>query len=172
MKLKTHVFRAHHPGWAFAPISGEGAALHGGRFNPVGRPALYTSITQQGAWTEAQQGFPFKAQPVTICAYEVDCDDIEDLNDPGACKRLGVAMDDLSCAWEDLADRGETPPSWDLAERLVAKGVAGIVVPSFAPGATAAMRNVVFWKWGGKLPHQVRVIDDLGRLPQDCSSWV
>lgn len=156
MNLKTRVFRAHHPGWAFAPASGEGAALRGGRFNPVGRPALYTSINQQGAWMEAQQSFPFKAQPVSICVYEVDCNDIEDLCDPGARKRLDVTMSDLFCAWEDLASRGQTPPSWDLTERLIAMGIAGIIVPSFAPGATHAMRNLVFWNWSEEPSHQVR----------------
>jgi RES domain-containing protein len=30
------------------------------------------------AWLEAQQGFAFKAQPLTICAYDVDCADIAD----------------------------------------------------------------------------------------------
>ncbi|MFZ3583121.1 RES family NAD+ phosphorylase [Loktanella sp. DJP18] len=158
-------------GWAFAPISGDGAALHGGRFNPTGRPALYTSLTQQCAWTEAQQGFAFKAQPVTTCAYAVDCDDIEDLCDPDTCKRLGVNATDLSCPWEDIVDRGTIPPSWELAERLMTANVAGIVVPSFAPGATVTMQNVVFWDWSEDRPHQVRVIDDFGRLPRDRSSW-
>jgi RES domain-containing protein len=33
------------------------------------------------AWLEAQQAFPFKAQPMTPCAYEVDCGDVLDLTD-------------------------------------------------------------------------------------------
>jgi RES domain-containing protein len=53
------VFRAHNPRWAFAPTSGEGAARHGGRFNPPGTLALYTALSPKTAWTEAQQGFPF-----------------------------------------------------------------------------------------------------------------
>jgi RES domain-containing protein len=58
-----------------------------------------------------------------------------------------------------------------LAECLTADGVAGIMVPSFAKGAMTADINVVFWDWGRELPHQVRVIDDENRLPQDASSW-
>ena len=68
-------------------------------------------------------------------------------------------------------DQGLIPPRWDLAERRIAVDTSGIVVPSFAPGATSIMRNVVFWDWGYDLPHQVRVIDDLGRLPRNRSSW-
>jgi hypothetical protein len=32
---------------------------------------------------EAQQGFPFKAQFMTLCGYAVDCEDLADLTDPG-----------------------------------------------------------------------------------------
>ena len=42
VKLTGFVYRAHNPRWAFAPDSGQGAASAGGRFNPVGMPALYT----------------------------------------------------------------------------------------------------------------------------------
>jgi RES domain-containing protein len=100
----------------------------------------------ESAWLEAQQGFAFKAQPLTICAYDVDCADIADLGDHEARRDLGVEMDELACAWEDMAARGVEPPSWRLAKRLIAEKYAGIVVPSFAPGAGPADRNVVFWQ--------------------------
>ena len=171
MRLQGLVYRAHDPKWAFDPASGDGAALHGGRFNRPRRAALYTSLDQQGAWTEAQQGFPFKAQPVAICTYEVDCENVEDLRDPDTCATLGVSAADLSCPWEDLANTGATPPSWNIADRLISCGVSGVIVPSYAPGAVSGMANVVFWTWGDAPPHQVRVVDDLGRLPRDRSSW-
>ena len=63
------------------------------------------------------------------------------------------------------------PPSWAITERLVAAGIAGVVVPSFAKGAVAADINAVFWDWAPNPPHQVRVIDDDQRLPGDASSW-
>lgn len=171
MKLRAQVFRAHNPRWSFAPTSGDGAARHGGRFNPVGTPALYTSATPEGAWREAQQGFAFKAQPLLICAYDIDCDDVADLGDDAVRALLGVGTVELACAWEDMASRGMTPPSWHLARRLFALGTAAVVVPSFAPGALASDRNVVFWRWSDTLPHQVRVIDDHGRLPKNDRSW-
>jgi len=144
LRLRTRVYRAHHPRWAFARHSGEGAARHGGRFNPKGMPALYTSQRVETAWLEAQQGFPFKPQPLTICAYEVDCEDIVDLTEPGELARLAIAPADLSAPWEDLASKGKLPPSWAMARRLVADGAASIVVPSLAPGAGGADVNVVF----------------------------
>jgi RES domain-containing protein len=134
-------------------------------------PALYTSLRFQTAWLEAQQAFPFKPQPMTICAYDVDCDDVLDLTDPATLAAHGLNPDDLSCPWEDLSTRGLMPPSWTLAKRLAGEGVSAIVVPSFAAGATAADANVVFWDWSRDPPHQVRVIDDQGRLPRDSRSW-
>lgn len=134
-------------------------------------PALYTALKMPTAWLEAQQAFPFKAQPMTLCAYEVDCDDILNLTDAGTCEAHSIAPSDLSCPWELMQARGVTPPSWDLAFRLAGEGYAGIIVPSFAAGATADDRNLVFWKWADALPHSVKVIDDDHRLPKDDRSW-
>lgn len=166
------VYRAHHPRWAYDPTSGEGASRHGGRFNRPGTPALYTSLRPETAWLEAQQGFAFKAQPMTICGYDVDCADIVDLTSSNDLKTLGVASSDLACPWEDMADRGEAPPTWILADRLIAGGAAGVIVPSYAHRAGPDDCNLVFWTWGRVPPHKVCVVDDHGRLPKDDSAWI
>lgn len=165
MRLTGTVFRAHHPRWSFAPASGTGAAIYGGRFNPVGMPALYTSLRMETAWMEAQQGFPLKAQPLTICAYDVDCDDVADLTRAQDRARFGIAAEDLRCAWKSLLAHGIVPPTWQLARRLVAAGIAAIIVPSFVRGARPDDRNVVFWDWSDQPPHRLQVIDDENRLP-------
>jgi RES domain-containing protein len=165
------VYRAHHPRWAFDPLSGDGAAKFGGRFNPKGTPALYTSLSVKTAWLEAQQGFAFKAQPLTVCAYDVSSSDILDATDSSVRSSCHIDLDDLSCPWEMFASKGQRVPSWDLVVRLSANGVAGMIVPSFAPGAQEA-QNLVFWDWSNDAPHKVIVIDDQARLPKDQSSWV
>jgi RES domain-containing protein len=166
LRLRTRVWRAHNPLWAWAPDSGEGAAIHGGRFNPKGLPALYTSTGIVTAMAEAQQGFVRKAQPMTMVAYEVDCRDVLDLRDARTLSDEGIAGGDLGCTWQLLAATGAPVPSWRLAQRLVAKGIAAVIVPSFAPGAAPGEANVVFWRWSRALPHQVLPIDDHGRLPR------
>jgi RES domain-containing protein len=171
LRLRGTVYRAHNPKWAFAPESGEGAAAAGGRFNRRGMKALYTSLRFETAWLEAQQAFPFKAQPLTLCAYEVDCEDVLDLTEPATLAAESIVESDLACAWKDMEMRGVRPPSWVLADRLTQRGIAGIVVPSYASGAAAADINAVFWDWGPSPPHQVRVIDTEHRLPRDSRSW-
>lgn len=170
MRFEGLVYRAHNPRWAFEPTSGEGASLHGGRFNPKGRAALYTSLRVETAWLEAQQGFAFKAQPMTMCAYEVDCAAMLDLTDPATLAEHAIHPRDLSCPWEDLASRRQPVPSWALADRLIAMGIAGIRVPSFAFRARPDDVNLVFWKWDAS-PNTVIVVDPLGRLPQNARSW-
>jgi RES domain-containing protein len=171
VKLTGFVYRAHNPRWAFAPDSGQGAASAAGRFNPVGMPALYTALRFETAWLEAQQAFPFKAQPMTLCAYEVDCEDVLDLTDTATLAVHGITPADLACPWKDLSTRGIKPRSWEITERLFEAKTAGVIVPSFAKGAIATDVNVVFWDWAPDPPHQVRVIDDDQRLPKDASSW-
>jgi RES domain-containing protein len=113
---------------------------------------LYTSRRFETAWLEAQQGFAFKAQPLTLVAYDVDCDDVADLTHPATCTGLGVSGNDLACAWEDLASRGIDPPSWQIARRLYDDGTAAIIVPSYAPGANEDDINIVFWRWSDIKP--------------------
>ena len=142
------VFRAHHPRWAYAPTSGDGAARFGGRFNRPGRPALYTALSPTTAWMEAQQGFPFKAQPMTLVAYRVDCAGVIDLTDRGVTAALGIEQATLACPWEDLAARGQVPPTWDLAEDLIADGCQG------ALGLVLRIRN----RPGGPQPDPVDLV--------------
>ena len=165
------VYRAHNPRWAYAPTSGEGAARHGGRFNPRGTPALYTALDPKTAWMEAQQGMSFKAQPLTLVAYRVECERVVDLTDPLALSAIGITRETLGSPWEDLSTRGLSPPTWRLAEQLIQSGHHGILVPSFAPGTGEGDRNLVLWRWSDAAPCRVLVIDVFGRLPKDDASW-
>jgi len=165
------VYRAHHPMWAHQPLSGDGAKKHGGRFNRRGKPALYTSLDITTAWMEAQQGFPFKPQPMTLVAYQVSKAKIADLNDNPTLQALDFSADDLACGWEYLASQNQLPPTWLLADRLLEFDFAGVLVRSFAPGCTTENQNLVLWRWGSLGENQVSLIDDFGRLPKTADSW-
>jgi RES domain-containing protein len=171
LRFRATCYRAHDPKWSFNPLSGEGAAIHGGRFNPQGMPALYLALSIDTAIKEANRGFAFKINPCVLCCYEVDCDDVADLCADAGRSDHGVGLAELSGAWlSDVVD-GKDPPSWRMARRLVSAGCAGILVPGFAPGATSVDQNLVLWNWASSPPHQVSVFDPSGRLPRNQLSW-
>lgn len=171
MRFAGRCYRAHDPQWSFSPLSGEGAAIRGGRFNRKGQPALYLSLDVITCVGEITQGFTSRLHPLTMCEYEVDCDDIADLREPAGRDAHGVSWSDLECAWLDFQLHGKEAPSWLAMDRLRAAGHVGILVQSFAPGATAANVNLILWKWGPALPHMVEIFDPSGRLPKDQLSW-
>jgi RES domain-containing protein len=171
LRFQGTCFRAHDPKWAFSPLSGEGAKAKGGRFNPVGVPALYLSLTLEGMFIEMGHGLAHRFDPLTICSYDVDVDDIVSLTTKRARKAAGVDLADMACAWMLDLVNGREPASWGIAKRLIADGATGILVPSFAIGARPNMRNLVLWRWGPGLPHRVEVHDPGDRLPKDQASW-
>jgi RES domain-containing protein len=134
-------------------------------------PALYLALGVMTAIKEANQGFAHKIEPCVLCSYEVACDDIADLRMPEGRAEHHVRFEDLACPWFGLLAQGKEPPSWDISRRLYNEGKAGILVPSFAPGATAEDHNLVLWRWGDRPPYRVQVFDPSGRLPKDQISW-
>ena len=66
---------------------------------------------------------------------------------------------------------GRQPASWRVVRRLLGSGGAGLLVPSFANGATSDDQNLVLWRWGPDLPHKVTVYDPTGKLPKNQLSW-
>ncbi len=171
MRFLGAVYRAHNPRWSWTPLSGEGAREFGGRFNRRGVSALYTSMDPLTAIRETMPlGRPL--QPLTVCQYEVDCDNIVDVTD--FATRAALAIDDemLTCSqWEQQMNDGLIPASQALADRLIADGFCGIRVPSFATGVAENATNIVFWDWSPDLPNKVVVVDDDLRLPRSSASW-
>jgi RES domain-containing protein len=134
-------------------------------------PALYLALTIEGAVLEASQGFAAKLEPLTICLYEVDCENIVDLSTEESRAEAGASWEELECPWALDRVEGREPASWNLANRLIAEGAAGLLVPSFARWAREDMRNLVLWKWRPELPWRVIVHDPSGRLPKNLLSW-
>jgi len=167
--FKGSAFRAHNPKWAFQPESGEGAASTGGRFNPPGTSALYLSLGYESAIIEAQQGFPGKFQPLTICSYSVELDNIADLRDPTVRDHFQISEQAMACGWAMYAVSGDKAPSWAIAEALRSKGACGILVPSYANNAKANATNLVLLQWDQA---SVKAIDDDNRLPINQDSWL
>ncbi len=171
MRFQGLAYRAHDPRWSFKPLSGDGAAVHGGRFNPKGTPALYVALDPMTAIKEAAQGFARKFEPYVLCTYEVDCEDVVDLRGEQGRRAVGVDEEDMACPWFADAAAKREPASWRLARRHIAGGAAGLIAPSFVRGADSGDVNLFFWYWSDRFPHKVEVFDPSGRLPKSQLSW-
>ena len=164
MRFRGIVYRAHNPQWAWTPLSGEGARRYGGRFNRRGVPALYCSLSQITAIREATPlGRPM--QPLMLCAYEVDAEPVFDATDPTRLRERDLLEADLVCpTWEaDMLDGG-VAASQRVAEAVAAAGYVGMLVRSFAVGASEEDLNLVMWRWGDAHPTRVDLVDEEGRL--------
>lgn len=164
----TTLFRALAPQWASRPTSGAGAAANGGRFNREGIEALYFSLDEVTALREYQQTSPF-LPPCTMCSYTVALRKLVDLRQ----LRHGEPWDELWHDWQEnwrhlKLELHVEPPSWVLADMVLAQGHTGILFPSLAhEGGT----NIVVYVDQLEDGNSVAVNDPDGRLPRDQSSW-
>jgi RES domain-containing protein len=171
LRLVARCYRAHDPRWSFSPLSGQGAAITGGRFNRKGQTALYLALDPITAIAEVTQGFANRLHPLLLCEYDVDCGDIADLRTDAYRIAHSVAREDLASPWLTIQRSGKIAPSQKVATGLAAQGFSGAIVPSFAPGVADDSFNLVLWRWGHDEAHQVSVFDPGGRMPKDRSSW-
>ena len=65
---------------------------------------------------------------------------------------------------------GVIPSSQALADRVVAAGYVGMLVRSFAGGASPDNINLALWSWSSREPRRVTLIDDEGRLSRGPAS--
>ena len=157
------LYRALNPVYARDPLSGEGARAHGGRFNARGTPALYLSLSPATALREANQVGTM--QPTTLVAYRADLALLLDGQEVGALAPWGATPADLTDSdWRGRMLAGGPVPTQDLAARLAAEGYVGLIVPSYARGATRADVNVVLWRWNTGNGDALAVVDDEERL--------
>ncbi|MER8462677.1 RES domain-containing protein [Mesorhizobium sp. M1409] len=163
MQYRGKLYRALNPIYARAPLSGRGAELYGGRFNPKGTPALYTSLSVLTALREANQ--VGNLQPTTLVSYDADIEQIFDSRDEQVLLAESVdagALADRS--WRDQMKATGEAVTQAFARRLIGLGYHGLLVRSFALGATADDVNLVLWTWGDAPPSRLTLIDDEGRL--------
>ncbi len=152
------LYRALNPVYAHDALSGRGAELYGGRFNPKGTPALYASLSPAAALREANQAGTL--QPTILVAYDADIAPVFDVREA-----FGMTQADLGAAtWRDeMIENGESETQ-KFARRLVAEGYSALLVPSFARGAPNNALNLVLWRWTSAPPTKLVLVDDENRL--------
>ena len=157
------LYRALNPIYASEPMSGRGAQLYGGRFNPKGVAAIYTSLSVMTALREANQ--VGSLQPTTLVSYDAEIERIFDSRDIRLLGEMGIDAATLADpSWRDEMKRSGEAVTQRFARQLITGGYHGLLVRSFAAGNTANDINLVLWKWGAEPPHRLTLIDDEGRL--------
>lgn len=163
MHYQGKLYWALNPVYAREPLSGRGAELYGGRFNPKGVPALYTSLTIMTALREANQ--VGNLQPTMLVSYDANIEQVFDSRDVAALSATGLNTADLAdIAWRDRMKADGEAPTQAFARRLAAEGYHGLLVRSFVPGAQEEDLNLVLWSWGAMAPSRLTLIDDENRL--------
>jgi len=163
MRYEGKLYRALNPIYAREPLSGRGAELHGGRFNPKGVAALYCSLSVMTALREATQ--VGNLQPTTLVCYDAEIERVFDSREEAA-----LADEDMDAAalgdatWRDQMKTSGEARTQSFARRLIAAGYHGLMVRSFAPAASLDDLNLVLWKWGDAAPCRLTLIDDDSRL--------
>ncbi|MGF1548787.1 MAG: RES family NAD+ phosphorylase [Thiotrichales bacterium] len=156
------LYRALNPVYARMPLSGRGAELHGGRFNPKGIPALYSALDPVTALREANQ--VGSLQPTILVSYRADIVPVFDTREAAQLAAFGMTSEALADpGWRLAMLGGRRVPTQDFASALIAEGYAGLLVRSFAKGALDTDLNLVLWRWG-EAGCSLEVVDDEARL--------
>ena len=160
------LWRAFVPRWSWLPLSGEGAARFGGRWNPVGARAIYAARELSTAWAEYNQGFV--QHPALIARLELTGARLADLTDEDRLAQLGADPGIHRCEWRAALDADEVPETHALRGRLMQDGFDGVVYPShMSPGGSC----VALWRWNGPGEPVLSAVDPEGRLPKSPESW-
>ena len=155
--------RVISPAYAGTPLSGMGAARQGGRFNRPGQEALYLALDETTALAEYRQDNPW-LRPGTICTFFVRGLRVADLRSGFDPKRWPALWADFAVDWRaEWFGKSIEPPTWYMADDVVAARLDGILFPSQVhPGGI----NLVVYRSSGRPAHQLRVYDPDGALPK------
>lgn len=166
VRLDTIAYRVHTPRWAHAPLSGAGAASHGGRANRPGVAALYLSLELETALAEYRQLSPLMP-PGLMVSYTMQLGPVIDLGS-GIDGGWDPLWHDFHCDWRALHfDKAVEPPSWVLGDIALAAGAKGIL---FSSVLTTGI-NLVLYTEQLDATDILDVYDPDGGLPRDQRSW-
>lgn len=154
-------YRVISPAYASMPLSGQGAARRGGRFNRPGQEALYLSADEATALAEYRQDNPW-LPPGTICTFFANGLRVADLSAGFDAAHWPALWADHGIDWRaEWFGRAIEPPTWYMADDVIAEGMDGLLFPSQArPGGV----NLVIYEPARRSAAQLRVYDPEGLL--------
>ena len=164
--IETIAYRIHDPKWAFAPVSGAGAARFGGRVNRPGINALYLSLELETALAEYQQ-LDTLVPPALLVSYRIKVDCVVDFRD-GFTSAWNPLWQDFYCDWRRMVYHEKIePPSWVIGDQAIAAGAKGILFRSSLGEGT----NLVLYDDRLGNTDVVETYDPNHALPRNQDSW-
>ena len=160
------LWRAYVPRWSHLPLSGDGAARFGGRWNPVGIPTIYAARELSTAWAEYNQGFV--QHPALIAQLELTGASLVDTTDPSVLNEWGLDDDIHKTEWRSELDKAAVVATHAAYQRFVDAKLDGVIYPSFmSPGGSC----VALWRWNQSGGAVLTAVDPDRRLPTTSASW-
>lgn len=118
-------------------LSGQGASMRGGRWNPRRLPAVYGSTTDITALQECHANDRHygivNRSPRILVAIEAKLSRMLDLCDPGIRRALGIILEELDREdWRALQDAGCESLTQTIGRAVAAVGGSGLLARSAA----------------------------------------
>ena len=100
-----------------------------------------------------------------LVCYEARIDRVFDTCNSSLLKKYSLSTDLLATDnWRDQMNTDGHSTTQIFAQHLIEEGYAGLLVRSYAAGATEHDRNLVLWCWANNDSASLQVIDDENRL--------
>ncbi|OHC74974.1 MAG: RES protein [Rhodospirillales bacterium RIFCSPLOWO2_12_FULL_58_28] len=161
-------YRMCVPKWAVAPKSGAGAAMHGGRANRPGVPAIYLALDTETAVREYRQASAL-LPPGTLVSYQITVGDVADFRNGFEATDWNPIWDDFYCDWRELYfNQRIEPPSWVAGDEVTAAGAKGIL---FRSGLSVGGTNLVVYPGTFGAADMLSIFDPDQSLPKNRDSW-
>ena len=137
------------------PLGDEAQVLDGtvraGRYNRPGQRTLYMSGSPEGVAAAMARYGP---APRAIVRLQVSATDLIDLRDADECAAAAIDPARVKEDWIAALNRGETPPSWLVADAARGLGATGLIDRSSRlPGAW----HLILFEWGADSRVMIRV---------------
>ncbi|MEX2286844.1 MAG: RES family NAD+ phosphorylase [Planctomycetaceae bacterium] len=137
--LELTAYRSTSPKYANEQdlVTGEGSRQYGGRWNPPGIAAIYSSLTPETAMAEAiaharYYGFPVQSiMPRTFVAISFKLQRVLDISDAKLRRKLGISKAKLvKTDWRAAKDAGQSPVTQAVGQAAFDAGIEALIVPS------------------------------------------